>query len=97
MGSEPEAALGLVEAGTGEMLVPLALPHFGQNAELSAICEPQAEQNAITTSMSDDGWKNQEAARVMNSMAPRSLRDLIRIAPTMLLGADEMNLCGWKS
>jgi len=49
MGSEPEAALVLVEAGTGEMPVSLALPHFGQNAELSAICVPQAEQNAITT------------------------------------------------
>ncbi|HEY4931611.1 MAG TPA: hypothetical protein VII23_08585 [Terriglobales bacterium] len=69
MGSEPEAALVLVEAGTGEMPVSLALPHFGQNAELSAICVPQAEQNAIMTSMSDDGWKNQGAVRVMNSMS----------------------------
>src|ERR1017187_9455753 len=97
MGSEPESALGLVEAGTAEMPVSLALPHFGQNAELSAICEPQAEQNAITTSMSDYESKNQGAARVANSLQPQVLQDVFRIAPTMLLGADEMNLCGWQS
>jgi|ERR1035438_743861 hypothetical protein len=97
MGSEPESALELVEAGTGEMPVSLALPHFGQNAELSAICVPQAEQNAITTSMSDDESKNQGAARVANSLHPQVLQDVFRLAPTIHLGAVEMNLHGWKS
>src|ERR1039458_2651585 len=45
--------------GAGAEAPPLApcaeaLPHFGQNAAPSAICVPQAEQNAIRTSLSDN-------------------------------------------
>src|SRR5271165_5020129 len=40
------------EGASGAAACPAALPHFGQNAALSAICVPQAEQNAMKTSSS---------------------------------------------
>src|SRR5271165_6257538 len=38
------------EGASGAAACPAALPHFGQNAALSAIWVPQAEQNAIRSS-----------------------------------------------